>query len=264
MGISYSGLMLLNREKITIGVFFILFLLRASFTFFSERIWGDYAFFYQLVITIPLLILVIWSNQKSLYSIFIDRSFIFIFALTCFLLCFYYWGTYLEIILLVALLFGYVFLISKDFVFIKDETSSHTSVLFLAFLGAVGPLLLLGTPYYSSHFQGLFLLSMEESVWIIATRLSTALYEVILFWGISSIFLNKWKVHIIGIFIIQVFSFWLAYINLYPSSIFWVTAPLMGLWLGFTTSYSKSLTPGVITFFTYNLIMATLHLTPSL
>jgi hypothetical protein len=261
--IAYDGLLFMNKEKVTAAVLLILLALRLANGYLTENIWGDYTFFYQILIILPLLLFVVFINQKSLHLIRVDKPFLLIFVMTCFLLCFYFWDSPLEIILLAGLLLFYRLLFDQNLVFENDPSLPRFSALLVTILGLI-PMILFGIILNSfPHFQSLFSIDIGQSVWIVATRLWNAVYQVMLFWGILWMVLKKWGINNVGIFIIQAVLFWLAYANLLPSKTFWVTIPILGFWLGYLTMRSKSLTPATITYFVYNMIVAVMQLAVS-
>ncbi|MBC7876127.1 MAG: CPBP family intramembrane metalloprotease [Anaerolineales bacterium] len=260
MKIAYDGWLFINKEKITIGVLIILFALRLGNSYLVEKLWGDYTLFYQGLIILPLLVFVIWVNQKSLHLLQIDKPFILLFALSSFLLCFYFWGSIVEYFLLASLLLFFRLLFDENLIFERDVSLPKYSTFLFTVIGLI-PLILLGIVIESlSYFPNLFAQGVTETTWAISVRLWNAIYEVMLFWGILWMALKKWGMNNVAIIFIQAVLFSLAHINLFPSKAFWITMPILGLWLGYLASRSKSLTPTTITYFVYNTVTTALQL----
>ena len=260
MKIAYDGLLFINKEKITAGALIILLALRIKNSYITEKMDGEYASFYQKLIALLLLIFVIWINQKSLHLLQVDKPLLLLFGLSSFLLCFYFWDTLLEIVLIASLLLFFRLLFDENLIFERDISLSKNSTFLYVVLGLI-PLILFGIILGDfSYLQNFLSLGIAEITWAISMRLWNATYEVLLFWGILWMVLKKLKINNIGIIFIAAVLFWFAHINLFPSKTFWVTMPIIGLWLGYLTSRSKSLVPATITYFIYNMIASILHL----
>jgi len=256
MKLAYDGLLFLNREKITAGAFAILLLLKLG----SSHLWGEYAFFYEVLIALPLLLFVGWVNQKSRGALRIDKLFLSILTLSCFLLCFYYWDSPLEFVLIASLLFLYGFLLNQNISFEKDAATPKLFNLMFVALNLLILALFATLSETSQYFQNLFSLGINRTTWALATTLWIASTEVMLFFGVAWAVLRKMGIGAVGSIVLQASLFCLVYASAFSFSAFWIIIPMLGLGLGYLTLQSKSLTTTTVTYFTCRLIMVMSYL----
>jgi membrane protease YdiL (CAAX protease family) len=244
--------LLLYKKKINIIILCFLLFVRLADAY-MPRIWGDYAFFYYVLISFPVLVYIIWFNRENLSELNIDRSFILIFVFCGALVTLLFWSSYLGIIAGIGTLIVFLLLSIQRLRF--NDTSNLSSIIVITLLG-LAPIILLRT--LDNRFYSFDWLSVkQESIYlIIVSRLWSVVYEEMLFRGMLWMMLknltnSNWKV-----LFIQGFIFWIAHFSYLPRLSFWISVPLSGLWFGLLLWRSKSLTPGTIVHFIYNLSIA--------
>lgn len=241
MSIAYDGLLLSNNRKITSIVFFILL----SSYFLARELTKD--LYFSLAIILPLLLLIIWINKKELYKIRVDRLFLLVFFVSNFIFCFYYWNRFPIMPLLFSLLLFYTLFFDENVAYDNESTLSKFLVVFYGLIPIILFSLILRINF--QHF-----LSNEQFLLVVSVNLWSAIYKIMLCWGISQKIIENLKINNIMIFLIPVIAFLLTHISLFPSKTFFVTLPLLSLWLGYLVFRSKSLVPAIITYFAYNIV----------
>jgi membrane protease YdiL (CAAX protease family) len=254
--IAVEKLPLVNKQKITIGILCVLLLLRLTDAYLILRIWSEYAFFYYVLITFPLLVFILWLNSENLQILNIDIPFILLFILLGVLLCWYYWSTFLGIVTGLGTLIVFDLFRRRKFIF--EKMRSNSSLIIITLVGLIPVVLVRAFDsdlLLLEHFSNL---NSYDVGWLFTSRLWGVIYEEMLFRGMLWMTLKSFKVDDKKILFIQAFLFWLAHISTLPSLSFWTTVPLAALWYGFLVLSSKSLTSSTITHFIYNLSAALL------
>lgn len=241
MSIAYDGVLLSNNRKITSIIFFVLL----SSYFFAKELTKD--LYFSLVIILPLLLLVIWINKKEPHKIRVDRLFLIVFFVSNFIFCFYYWNRFPIIPLLFSLILFYTLFFDDTVSYDNQSTLLKSLVVFYGLI----PIILFSL-ILRINFQPF--LSNEQFLLVISVNLWSASYKIMLCWGISQKVLENLKINNIIVFLIPVIAFLLTQISIFPSKTFFVTLPLLSLWLGYLVFRSKSLVPAIITYFAYNIV----------
>jgi membrane protease YdiL (CAAX protease family) len=109
----------------------------------------------------------------------------------------------------------------------------------------------------SAYINALLNLSADKFSWLITIGLWNVVLEEFLFRGLLWMILSKWMLDNDKILITQASLFWLVHMNLIIGPSFGIYAFIIGLWVGYLALSSKSLIPGTITHFVWN-IMANL------
>jgi membrane protease YdiL (CAAX protease family) len=258
MTIALDGLLLMNKQRVTLWIFAVLFLIRLNSLLIPEASTGDnadtFSYFY-ILITFSLLAVVIWLNKANLSLLNIDTFFVYIFILAGILLFLCFGLSLLGIAAGVSVISIFNLLRTRNLIF--DNKYKSVSTILIAAIGItpviLWRLLLHDLPFY---IDGYFKLSASEVFGLIVLRTWGTVYEEMLFRGMLWMILSKWKFSNSIIVLTQALLFWVVHANSVSGFSFWVTLPIFSLWLGFLVVRSKSLVPSTIAHLAYNFTAA--------
>jgi membrane protease YdiL (CAAX protease family) len=188
-------------------------------------------------------------NKEQLQDLNVDKPFIFIF-LSAGIFMFSVSGQAAFLILL-AILYILVSLIKNKFKFAPVDRNfwKIAILIFGIFL-----LLIICTQ------NKIYVMSTDfwESVFIyLQTKFALAIFEEFLYRGMFWMFLASLNVNPRKIVLIQAILFWLSHTQyLFEPFVFWVTAPIVSLLLGFIVLRSKSITLSSMAHILYNAFVA--------
>jgi membrane protease YdiL (CAAX protease family) len=253
-----DGLPLMQKQKITFGIFVFLLLIRLINGFIPTSSWGNnvsaLAYIYVLV-TFSLLTIVIWLNKENLSSLNIDKYFVIFFILAGVMLFLYFGLSLLGIISALSALLIFKLLRKQQLIF--DFHQKFGVIVSISALGLL-PIFLLGLLALLAHIpslymQGFLKLSTGAILRLVTLSIWGVVYEEMVFRGMLWMILRKLKLNDNMVIVVQALLFWIAHARLTSGSSFWINLPIFSLWVGFLVLKSKSLMPSTITHLVYNL-----------
>ena len=253
MRIALDGYLQTKRKSISLWILLILLLIRLTDSFPEERIWGEYGFYYFTFISLAFLIFVIWLNKENFQLLNIDKPFLWLFLVTIILLFWYFHSSWLGILLGASVVYLFFLVRTHKFDLGKHDANGKLSTFVYLAIGII-PIFVIGVLSNAfSNVQAFLQVGIEDVTWIITTRLWYAVFEELLFRGMLWMALKNFQITDKNILIIQALFFWIAHLGKVSWLSFWLSVPLVSVWLGFLVMRSKSLTSSTVTHLAYNL-----------
>ena len=244
-----------TNSNLTLGIFFFLFLTRLASGFVLKITHGDgYPIFTDFITVIGLAFFTftILFNRWNLSDLNIGRNFIYTFIISSILLFLYFGISLIGIVTFICLVL--TLRVSLRYMF-EFNNKEHNYQAFLYVALGIAPVILLKLFAHnpSTYINSFRDLSSDKLYWIIIMGLWNVVFEEFLFRGLLWMILSRWMFDTKKIIITQAFLFWLVHLNLIVRPYFGINAFLFGLWLGYLTLRSKSLIPGTLAHFVWNI-----------
>ena len=245
----------LTNSNLALGTFCFLFLVRLASGFVLAITHGyGYPIFtdFYTVVNLAFFTFVILLNRWNLSDLNIGKYFIYTFLISTVLLILYFGFSLVSIIAVICLvltlrvLFGHM-------LELNDREHNYQAFLYVALGIAPVILIKLFTDEPSAYINSFLNLRANKFFWLITTVLWNVVIEEFLFRGLLWMILRKWMFDNEKILITQTLLFWFVHLNLIAGAAFGISAFLVGLWVGYLTLRSKSLIPGTITHFVWNI-----------
>lgn len=243
--------LLSNKKGITYIVFGILFVVRLISGYVSATNQNNASQSFNIFfITVSLMALTVFvlANKDYLANFNIDRYVVYTFILSGIML-FLSFGLSLTGIIAIAcsLTIAKAWFNSK---FELNQRRNFSHILLFISIGIIPEVLLkLSFRELYRDYKFLFELSIGTIFVITSITLWNVMVEEMLFRSILWKLLNDWKFSDKKIILIQAFLFWLVHFRF---TAFGLPVLVFGVWVGFLTLRSKSLTPAIATHFFHN------------
>jgi membrane protease YdiL (CAAX protease family) len=241
-----------NKTRVTYITFGILFVIQVMSGYFFAT-YGNDAIppFEKVYFAIPIITLSIFilANKNELDKFNIDKFVIYTFILLGIMLFLSFWLSVMGIAAVAASMAVMAVLPS-----LKTEHNRKRNFFYTIFFILIGiipellfKMLLTDIDQNYKFFSGL---SIGTIIAINSITLWNVLFEELLFRSILWKILNDWKFSNNKIILIQAFLFWLVHFRF---TAFGLAVLVFGVWAGFLTLRSKSLTPSIATHFVHNI-----------
>jgi membrane protease YdiL (CAAX protease family) len=250
--IAIGNWLAVNKREVTYTAFGVLFVIRVMLGYFLPT-YGDNIppLFEKVYFTVPIITLSIFilANKNELDRFNIDRYVIYTFVLLGIMLFLSFWLSLLGIAAVISSI-----VVMAIFPSLKTEHNRKRNFIYTIFFILVGIipeflLKMLFADIYQNYkfFSGL---SIGTIIAINSIALWNVMYEELLFRSILWRILNDWKFSNSKTVLIQAVLFWLVHFRF---TAFGLATLVFGIWTGFLTLRSKSLTPSIATHFVHNI-----------
>lgn len=241
----------LNKKRITYLVFGVLFVARAISGYLLAIYHGKLPqtyFVFLLTTSLVFLTVFILANKEELDQFNIDRYVIYTFVLSGAAL-------FLSFELSLPWITSIVCSLAIGTALFKSKLKlSQQHILLFIVIGIIPELFF--KLVFSNIYQGYKFfagLSIGSIITIISITLWGVIFEELLFRSILWRILNDWKFSNKKIILTQAFLFWLVHLDFITSKSFGLHIFVFGIWVGYLTLRSKSLTPSIATHFFHNI-----------
>jgi len=250
--IAVGNWLAVNKREVTYIAFGVLFVIRVMSGYFLAT-YGDNIppLFEKVYFTVPIITLSIFilANKNELDRFNIDKYVIYTFVLLGIMLFLSFWLSLMGIAAVVSSIVVMAILPSLKIEHNRKKSFFYT--IFFILIGIIPELFLkmLFTDLDQNYkfFSGL---SIGTIIAINSITLWNVTFEELLFRSILWKILNDWKFSSNKIILIQAFLFWLVHFRF---TVFGLAVLVFGVWAGFLTLRSKSLTPSIATHFVHNI-----------